>query len=484
MKAVNLYYLSRMQNMSLYGKYYASLCNEKERSYKPHEAKSLTALVDYCINNGATVKEFENFYYGYVIPQIGKEFDILKVGENAVLNIELKSWIKDEKQVLEQLLKNKFYLAHLAKKHYYFTFNSHDNTLYKMDESNRLVVCDIKELIQVNKGISGAIGGLIDDLFEVSQFIVSPIYDTKRFLNGEYFLTQQQQQIKRGVLQRLTEQKCVKIVGSAGTGKTLLLYDLALALCKEYKVLVLCASSVLDSQKLITNKYPNLSFCSNLKELNDLNNYDYLIVDECHRYTDKQFNEIFATLKRALNVKGIFAFEKCDVLLPGEKSLISTKLSKIRGQSFVLSGRIRINREINAFIRALFDKKVPICKFDYCAVEILHSENPLQTNTILSLKSEKGFTIVCDNPNRYTGWQINSLTVNDAHGKEFDNLSVVIDSRYFYTQKGKLFNKNKNKFAEGLYFAITRVRKNLCLVIEDNQQILARALNVKVNKNK
>ena len=47
---------------------------------------------------------FENFYINYEIAQIGKEFDILRIGENSIVNIELKSQ-KDESKILKQLQK-------------------------------------------------------------------------------------------------------------------------------------------------------------------------------------------------------------------------------------------------------------------------------------------------------------------------------------------------------------------------------------------
>ena len=63
MKECNLYILSKMKNMRLYGKYYASLTGEDERTYKPHEANSLAVLVEELVKLGATIKDFDGFYY-------------------------------------------------------------------------------------------------------------------------------------------------------------------------------------------------------------------------------------------------------------------------------------------------------------------------------------------------------------------------------------------------------------------------------------
>ena len=39
------------------------------------------------------ISNFNDFYIGYIIPQIGKEFDLLKITDNNIIDIELKSQI-------------------------------------------------------------------------------------------------------------------------------------------------------------------------------------------------------------------------------------------------------------------------------------------------------------------------------------------------------------------------------------------------------
>ena len=60
-------------------------------------------------------KYFCNFYLGYTIPQIGKEFDLLRFGKNYILNVEIKSILKMD-DAKEQLIKNRYYLGSLGKK--------------------------------------------------------------------------------------------------------------------------------------------------------------------------------------------------------------------------------------------------------------------------------------------------------------------------------------------------------------------------------
>lgn len=58
-------------------------------------------------------------FYGFSIPQISKEFDLLKIFENdVVVNIELKSNDIAMDKIEYQLRKNRYYLSHLKKKIY------------------------------------------------------------------------------------------------------------------------------------------------------------------------------------------------------------------------------------------------------------------------------------------------------------------------------------------------------------------------------
>ena len=74
----------------------------------------------------------DDFLFGYVIPQINKEFDLLRFGENYNINIELKSDITVESQK-EQLIKNHFYLNFLTKRTKYFSYSPDISSLIEYD---------------------------------------------------------------------------------------------------------------------------------------------------------------------------------------------------------------------------------------------------------------------------------------------------------------------------------------------------------------
>ena len=49
------------------------------------------------------------------LPQLGREFDLLRVGGDCVINVELKSGNVTDETIQKQLLQNRYYLATLGK---------------------------------------------------------------------------------------------------------------------------------------------------------------------------------------------------------------------------------------------------------------------------------------------------------------------------------------------------------------------------------
>lgn len=88
---------------------------------------------------------FNGFFIGYKIPNIGKEFDLLRFGCKNIINIELKSSSTKEK-VLKQLKRNKYYLDFLGKDLELYSFISEEGKVYKLD-NDKLVEINFSSLI-------------------------------------------------------------------------------------------------------------------------------------------------------------------------------------------------------------------------------------------------------------------------------------------------------------------------------------------------
>lgn len=192
------------------------------------EADGIKKLISCFKANKANYDLYDDFYFGYTIPQIGKEFDLLRFGQKTVINVELKSEFNEEK-IVAQLELNAYYLSFLSLKVYQFTFDSSSSKLYKLDSEGKLIETSINELLEHLEGQEVNENLNLDTTFNPSNYLVSPFNSTSKFINDEYFLTKHQDIIKKEIVETFgsTNAEFFSICGKAGTGKTLLTYDIA-----------------------------------------------------------------------------------------------------------------------------------------------------------------------------------------------------------------------------------------------------------------
>lgn len=88
---------------------------------KKEELNDLEELVSCIKSLSKNNNIFDKYFIGYKIPQISKEFDLLRINEESIVNIELKRRSTPEK-IRKQLLRNKYYLSFLKRETYIFTF--------------------------------------------------------------------------------------------------------------------------------------------------------------------------------------------------------------------------------------------------------------------------------------------------------------------------------------------------------------------------
>lgn len=81
-----------------------------EFEIKPVEKRTLPRFISKIREKDTSVR-LDGFFPDFSIPNISKEFDLLKITSEFILNIELKSGNKTQKDLLDQLLKNQFYIS-------------------------------------------------------------------------------------------------------------------------------------------------------------------------------------------------------------------------------------------------------------------------------------------------------------------------------------------------------------------------------------
>ena len=456
---------------------------------KDEELNDLEVLVNQLKSLTKKINVFDKYFIGYTIPQIGKEFDLLRIDKESVVNIELKKRSTPEK-IKKQLLRNKHYLSFLKKESFYFTYVSEEEKLYSIDNSQNLVESEIRELLtrlasQEVKKIKD-----IDSYFIPSNYLVSPFNSTIEFMEGKYFLTEHQEEIKNTILTQLKspDYSIISIKGKAGTGKTLLTYDIAKEVYKRNSVLIVHCGYLNEGQGILRDDYAwNIVAAKHLL-YHDLSKYHLIIIDEAQRIYPDQLWHIISEIKNNSN-NCIFSYDGQQTLRIGEiNNNIEEKIEKeVTAKPFELTSKIRTNKEVASFIRCLFNKDRPIEKLNYSNIELNYFDDYQEaTSFLLQLKSED-WKIINYTPSTYQKLPYEAHKVeneyDNAHtviGQEFDNVVAVIDE-YFYYDGDRLSTGNYMPYylpTKMLFQIVSRTRIKLNIVIINNQEILSRCLGI------
>lgn len=136
------------------------------------------------------------------------------------------------------MIQNRYYLSVLGRTIRSYTYISSQNRLVRLTNHNHIVEADWEQLCQDLQQESADYNGDVEDLFQAELYLISPITEAGRFLRKEYFLTSQQRDIERQILKGIRQKHTgyYWFIGLPGTGKTLLLYDLAMKLSGRQKV--------------------------------------------------------------------------------------------------------------------------------------------------------------------------------------------------------------------------------------------------------
>ena len=104
--------------------------------------------------------------------------------------------------------------------------------------------------------------GDIADLFQAELYLISPLTEPERFLKKEYFLTSQQRDIERQILKRIRGERkgYFWFSGLPGTGKTLLLYDIAMKLSVRQKVCIIHCGEAGKEWKILHERLRRIDF--------------------------------------------------------------------------------------------------------------------------------------------------------------------------------------------------------------------------------
>lgn len=488
MKPINLLSLTQAYT-SLNSSVYDRFAQFHGITLKNSELGDLNSLVEILRDGQSDESIFNDYYVGYNIPQIGKEFDLIRLGTNYNVNIEIKSDF-DEVKMLQQLRRNRYYLGHLGKLLINISFSSLNKKFYRLNPDGDFLESNWSEIIGILSEQEVEITKSIDDRFQPSNYLISPFNSSKRFLSSEYFLTAQQDEIKSKIINIFSggmKAKFISLTGSAGTGKTLLAYDIVADLFNigGSPLIVHCGNLNNGHRELMSAGWEIISIKSIDKY--DLTKFSMILIDEAQRIRPDQFSRIVEDIQSD-NGKCIFSFDKSQTLTNiEEKNDISAKIEGIPEiVGFELKKKIRTNKEITTFIDALFKSgsglKAPITG----NIEFLFFGDNNSVKNYIATLNESEWEVIRFTPSQYkkehhaSYSSILSSTSHQVIGQEFDGVVVIIDKYFAYDEKGDLIYTDNAYYqpVKMLYQNMTRARSKLKLIIIGNPTILEACLSI------
>lgn len=492
MKPVNIFRISRITDEQLFNVAEKHESSDYVNHRTPvHEIRSLRILVDALTEKGISVSDADGFYFSFIIPQIGKEFDLLKVTGKYCLNIELKSQDVTEEQIAAQLRKNRHYLTMLGRSLMLFTVVTDTLTCYKLTDDNEMVRTDLREIVRAVKKCNAAYHGRIDKLFRASEYLISPEKDPEKFLRKQYFLTPAQDYVKTELLKAMEDTKgCAffHITGRPCSGKTLLLYDLAEYLSRRGRTLMICIRKPAEGLSVINETIEDLDIigASEIGSAQTTGSFDHVLVDESLRLHRSVFENICKAAEQNRQVC-IFSTDPSAVLTNAEKEqdIIGRIRSLGLAGEYELSEKLRMNMELYTFLLKLKHLNARTEKtYEYENVSVNYASDADEACRIIRYFRDKGYVFINAHITEDDPFADIAEDFGSQHiaGREYDRVVMLMDGSFSYDENGYLQGipepDPEMPYPNLFYQGITRVRDRLALVVMGDPELLRNILSI------
>ena len=459
MKAISIYALTRNQNMECVQKLERQLSGRDFfLRIKEWELESMKALVKQLELHMEEVYKLR-FFYSFQIPKLGKEFDLLQIKDDQIVNIELKSGIVSDEAIRRQLIQNRYYLSVFGKPILSYTYISSENHLVRLTNHDHIVEGDWKQLCIALGKESPDYEGDIEDLFQAELYLISPLTEPERFLKKEYFLTSQQRDIERQILKRIRGERggYFWFSGLPGTGKTLLLYDIAMKLSVRQKVCIIHCGEAGKEWKILHERLRRIDFLADtqLDGTTDLGRYSSILVDEAHLLS---LEKLSVLLTWSEHRPVIFSSDSEDAICPEELGVNTLKLIENLPeiQMFHLTNRIRTNAELSSFIQNMIHLTDRKTSKPYPHVSVVYANNEEETAALLEDYIHQDYE-----------YEITAV-------RDIKRLVIILDERYYYDQNRYLRSKH---FKEGrsdvrnLFHQLNQAKEELSIIVRKNTYV-------------
>ena len=404
-------------------------------------------------------------------------------------------------KILTQMQRNYYYLKIIPKQIYIFEYIENDG-LYCYDPDSQLCnKCDIDYLVEIIKNQATDFSVDPDTIFTPSQFLISPFNSTAKFINGDYFLTTQQEKIKDEILTELDNYQMAffTLSANAGTGKTLLLYDIAKEFIEENRnVKIIHCGKLNEGHYKLKDRYkwdifPISSFSKQMdvpSAIRIIYGSSVIFVDESQRIRSPQLVSLITAAEK-LRIPMIFSFDTKQYLRNGEtldlSQYLSTNYSNIPCLQKKLTNKIRTNKAMASFINNFMEIGKSKDNLDYSSISIDYFSESKDLSEYIGHLKKQGwkfitFTTSLCNPELDPYNKLRAYSETNAHdviGQEFSKVAFVMDGNFKY-ENGKLKARSSYYSANGmLYQIVTRVVDELKILVWDNPDLYYHLLMIK-----
>ena len=282
------------------------------------------------------------------------------------------------------------------------------------------------------------------------------------------------------------------LTGRPGTGKTLLLYDIARELSKKYRCLIVHCAPLSQGHEYLSKHLENCCITTPKDFMLFQDSFlqsDIFLFDEFQRAYENVFDVIKEIAQKA-GKRVIISFDFGQMLSRAEEDRnLLDKLNKLKGmQVLQLSDKIRTNKEIDDFTKKLFmpKKNASIKPSVYPHVTVLYSSSRADTLRFVESYKNKGFTFINHSVSLHVEDSfdtLNEMADSNSHrviGQEFDKVLVVMNEKFYYDNGVLTASRHANPdylFTKLLYQEVTRTRNELCIIVENNLDVLTQIMS-------